>query len=98
MEKTITPVLIAKEHVASLRFPAEEIFSNKEEKAELVNKLKRATSLGNIEHNKCRITFKDDKEVKQVETTIWATGEKNIVLKHGMTIPIHRIMDVNFFT
>ncbi|MFZ5552674.1 MAG: hypothetical protein ACOZCO_06135 [Bacteroidota bacterium] len=97
MEKTITPVLIAKEQVATLRFPADEIYSTKEEKAELLIKLKRATALGNIEHNKCRITFRDDKEVKQVETTIWATGEKNIILKHGMTIPIHRIIDVNFF-
>jgi uncharacterized protein (UPF0248 family) len=39
----------------------------------------------------------DAEGLKQVETTIWATGEKNIVLKHGMTIPIHRIVDVSFY-
>ncbi|MBX7094818.1 MAG: hypothetical protein K1X56_08860 [Flavobacteriales bacterium] len=97
MDKLATPVLISKESVAGLRFPAEAISRSREEQKILMDKLKDATTLGNIEHNKCRIIFSDDEGLKMVETTIWATGEKNIVLKHGMTIPIHRIVDVNIY-
>jgi uncharacterized protein (UPF0248 family) len=43
------------------------------------------------------VVFEDDQGRKMIETTIWATGEKNIVLKHGMTIPIHRIVEISFY-
>lgn len=99
MEKSSTAAvtLIPKEQVAMLRFPAAEVLQSEEEKKKLYEKLKQATILGNIDHSKIRITFEDDQGRKMIETTIWATGEKNIVLKHGMTIPIRRIVDVNFF-
>lgn len=97
MSNTATPVLIAKESVGGLHFPSDEIHRTPEERKALLEKLKNATALGNIDQHKCRITFADDEGPKVVETTIWATGEKNIVLKHGMTIPIHRIIDVNLY-
>jgi uncharacterized protein (UPF0248 family) len=53
--------------------------------------------LGNIDHSKIRVVFEDDQGRKMIETTIWATGEKNIVLKQGMTIPIHRIVEISFY-
>lgn len=97
MESLSTPQIIDKETIAQLRFPAEELKRSKEDQQKLMEKLKDATSLGNMDHHKCRITFHDDQGLKVVETTIWATGEKNIVLKHGMTIPIHRIVEVSFY-
>ena len=45
---------------------------------------------------KIKIVFKDESGLKSVFTTIWATGEKNIVLKRGVIIPIRRIVDVIF--
>ena len=50
--------------------------------------------LGNIHRVKMKITFEDDECTKQVRTTIWAVGDKNIVLKKGVIIPIHRIIDI----
>lgn len=97
MESLSTPQIIDKETIAQLRFPAEALKRSKEDQQKLMEKLKDATSLGNMDHHKCRITFRDDQGLKVVETTIWATGEKNIVLKHGMTIPIHRIVEVSFY-
>lgn len=97
MDTVSTPQLIDKESIIQLRFPAEALKRSPEEHQKLMTKLKDATSLGNIDHHKCRITFHDDQGLKIVETTIWATGDKNIVLKHGMTIPIHRIVDVNLY-
>lgn len=97
MENIATPILIQKESIINLKFPAEKLERTREQEKELIDKLHRATSLGNIEQQKARIIFKDNEGLKVVETTIWATGEKNIVLKHGTTIPIHRIVDVNFY-
>ncbi len=97
MENVTTPVLIEKESIADLKFPATPIKRSKEEQAALMEKLRMATTLGNIEHGKSRITFHDEEGLKMVETTIWATGEENIVLKQGVVIPIHRIVSVNFY-
>lgn len=38
------------------------------------------TKLGNLHHGKVSIVFEDDEGVKQVDTTIWATGLKYICL------------------
>lgn len=99
MEKSFTvgATLIPKEEVATLKFPSGEVLISQEDRDKLYEKLRQATVLGNIDHSKIRIIFEDDKGKKMIETTIWATGEKNIVLKHGMTIPIRRILDISFF-
>jgi uncharacterized protein (UPF0248 family) len=97
MENIATPILIQKESIINLKFPAEKIERTQEEEKQLLDKLHRATTLGNIDQQKARIYFKDNEGLKFVETTIWATGEKNIVLKQGITIPIHRIVDVSFY-
>ncbi|HYG50547.1 MAG TPA: hypothetical protein VD905_06570 [Flavobacteriales bacterium] len=87
-------VLIQKEEVAHLRFPDEEVLDQEDERKALRRKLEQATALGNTDHGKIKIYFRDNEGVKKVETTIWATGDKNIVLKQGITIPIKRIIDV----
>lgn len=89
-----TALLIPKEQVANLKFPGDEVLSSEADKIILRKKLEQATMLGNIEHNKIKIFFRDNEGLKKVETTIWATGEKNIILKQGMTIPIKRIVDI----
>lgn len=90
-----TAVLIQKEDVIGLKFPNEEVLDNEADKSILRKKLEQATALGNMERSKIKIYFKDNEGLKKVETTIWATGEKNIVLKQGITIPIKRIIDIH---
>lgn len=93
--ETIKAQLIEKEEVPNLLFPAEPINLRTEaEQKELVSKLNRATTLGNVHHNKIKIIFQDNEGVKEVNTTIWATGDKHIVLKKGVFIPINRILDI----
>jgi len=58
--------------------------------------LLKATRLGNVLRNKVKIVFEDALGIKAVETTVWATTERNIALKGGTIIPIHRILEVNF--
>ena len=91
MATTATPIIVSKESIAELSFPDTEVLDNAEAISSRLTELERATTLGNIEHNKIKIIFEDNAGVKQVETTIWATTDKRIVLKSGVAIPIHRI-------
>ena len=90
-------VLIEKEEVANLTFPAEEVLFDDEKLLDRKNKMKRAETLGNIERSKCKITFEDSEGLKRIETTIWGVGDKNIILKKGMIIPVRRIHEIRIF-
>ncbi len=95
METFLTIPVIEKELIAELRFPDTEVLND----ADLIKKrhrdLERATTLGNAEHGKIKITFEDSVGIKRVNTTIWATTDKRIILKKGVVIPINRIHEVD---
>jgi len=82
---------IEKEKIAELYFPQKEVLDDTEARDQRLHDLKDATSLGNLEHNKIKIVFEDAGGLKYTETTIWATTSEDIVLKKGITIPLHRI-------
>jgi len=88
------PMVISKEEVAELKFTSS-INVNKYP-GKIGRHLNWAMKLGNTYRNKVKILFQDDAGLKQVETTIWAAGDKNIALKAGVTIPIHRIIEIKF--
>lgn len=89
--------LVNKEEISGFHFPNIPLQRSEQEVNDLVSKLSVATRLGNIEHGKIKIIFQDDEGVKEVRTTIWATGEKFVVLKKGVIIPINRIIDVKIY-
>lgn len=98
MEATVLiPTVIEKEIVDSLTFPKEEVLCTPEEIHQRRLFLEKGSILGNNHRVKFKIIFEDDEDIKQVETTIWGTTEKNILLKRGMTIPIHRIHEIRAF-
>lgn len=86
------PLLIEKELIYNLSFTDDKstVVQHPDLKQQIIN----ATVLGNNEHKKVKILFKDDEGLKQVETTIWASGQKFICLKGGSWIPIHRILEI----
>jgi hypothetical protein len=88
------PVNILKEDVAFLHFPKDDVLFLKEDQIDRQKRLDDAITLGNIEHQKVKITFQDIEGIKQVETTIWAVTDKSIVLKKGVIMPIHRIESI----
>lgn len=88
------PVSIQKEQVGELRFPSTEVLDNPEAIRIRRAELDRALILGNVDHNKVRIIFADANGPKMVETTIWAVTELRVILKSGMAIPIHRIIEI----
>ena len=88
------PIIVSKESIANLSFPNEDVLKTKEEKSNRIFDLEKATTLGNVDHNKIKITFEDSEGLKQVETTIWATTDSRIILKGGVVVPIIRIHEV----
>ncbi len=87
------PTLIEKENIRGLKFNYGKGISQSDN---LRLKLDRAMRLGNALHSKVKIYFEDKEMIYVVETTIWAVGDRNIVLKQGITIPIGSIHDVEF--
>jgi uncharacterized protein (UPF0248 family) len=86
------PLVIKKELILNLSFIEDK--STVEQHPNLKQQILNATLLGNNEHKKVKIIFKDDDGVKLVETTIWASGQKFICLKGGSWLPIHRILEI----
>jgi hypothetical protein len=85
---------IEKEKIEDLKFPSNEVLTDKEKISERRRELDRALSLGNLEHAKIKIYFEDDQSKKVVETTVWGVTDKRVILKQGLVIPIHRVHSV----
>ena len=83
--------IVEKENIQSLTFPKTDVLKDNDAIYQRKNELNRAQALGNLEHSKIKIFFEDDESKKIVDTTVWAVTDKNVVLKQGLMIPIHRI-------
>ncbi|NRT12620.1 hypothetical protein [Flavobacterium sp. 14A] len=86
--------IIEKENIADLKFPHSEILNDDKAIDQRTTELKRALSLGNLEHSKIQIYFEDEMSKKMVETTVWALTDESVVLKKGVGIPINRIVKI----
>ena len=86
---------IEKEELPALHFPSEPVHLSEEHRALRDHNISRAALLGNLEHTKCRIVFRDSEGLKVVETTVWAFDHGSIVLKKGVTIPVARVIEVD---
>lgn len=84
---------VDKETIGSLSFQGEKTFK---QHPDLMAQLNQAMRLGNGYHTKVSIYFQDSEGTKRVETTIWAVGNKYVLLKGGIWIPIDRIQEVKF--
>lgn len=90
----VEPKEIEKEEISKLSFPEKDVLNSNKEKSQRKKELERAMTLGNLEQIKMKIFFEDDREKRYVNTTIWAVTTDRIVLKQGVTIPIHRISKI----
>jgi hypothetical protein len=89
--KTLAANLIEKENIPWMILqPA------RNEKNDLICKLKKAESLGNLLKTKVSIYFNSSDGLNVVNTTIWFASEDYVCLKGGITIPTSCITDVVF--
>lgn len=84
-------MIIDKEDIGLLKFPKTDVLEDITEIKTRLSDVNRALSLGNLEHSKIKIFFEDTESKKVVDTTVWAVTDKNVILKQGVMIPIHRI-------
>lgn len=82
---------IEKELIEKLKFPKDEVLTDKAAIKEREMEMNRALALGNLEHTKMKIYFEDDTSKKMTETTVWGVTDSRIILKQGVVIPINRI-------
>lgn len=82
---------IEKETINSLNFPPFEVLEDYADIVQRASDLRRALTLGNLEHSKIRIYFEDNESKKMVETTVWGVTDNRVILKRGVNIPINRI-------
>jgi len=93
MNENITT--IQKELLDSIQFPKQEVLSSAKQIEQRTSEAKRAMKLGNSsDNNKVKIVFEDTVGKKMVETTVWGVTEKYILLKRGMSLPLHRIHEI----
>ena len=88
--------LIAKEEIPQLHILPNTVVYTSEQQKELNQKLLTGASLGNLEKEKCKITFHAAEGDSCVETTIWAVTDKYICLKGGITLLIASIIEVSY--
>ena len=88
--------LIEKENIPNLRFPSVDVLPDSSSQKQRFKDLLNANELGDLAQYKVKIHFEDEAGAKKVETTVWNTTAKEVVLKYGITIPVHRISKVVF--
>jgi uncharacterized protein (UPF0248 family) len=92
-----TTTIVAKEIITQLTFPKSDVLLSENKQSERKRQVIKAMKLGNNKKHKVKIIFEDLEGLKKVETTIWGVTEKNIILKQGALIPIHRIHEIKFY-
>lgn len=79
-------------------FPKDDVLPEFEERKERSLKIHKATSLGNLEQKRVHVVYSDGAILKRLYTTIWAQTTDKIIMRDGITLPVHRIVDVVFET
>lgn len=88
--------VITKEEITHYEFITEDIL--KSHGAQRLRSLcvQRAVQLGNGSKQKVKIVFETTAGTRMVETTVWGAAEDTIVIKNGISIPIHAIREIGF--
>jgi len=86
--------VIEKESINNLQFKCSEVLPDLTAQQQRQQDLYRGMVLGNAYKSKVKIVFESLAGLNVVTTTIWATTDKNVVLKGGLLIPICCIMKV----
>ena len=89
-------IKVSKESISELHFPKSEVLFNTNDQAKRNSDLEQAIRLGNLYHSKVTIGFEDIEGLKRVETTVWGVTDSEVILKKNLTIPINRIVSINY--
>lgn len=93
---TELPIDISRLETASLQFPRGDVLSRKVERMKRAKRIHSATYVGNIRQEKVNIVFQTESHVFKVQTTIWLHYGGAIYLKGDITIPVERVVSVDW--
>lgn len=88
------PQIIERDSLKDLRFTHVDVLNDSQSISNRNRNLQMGMTLGNLYKSKVQIVFKTLQGLHSVDTTIWATTDKNVVLKGGTFIPICCILQV----
>lgn len=88
------PTIAEQELLHKLDFPIKEVLKSPEQIEDRKNIAQRAKKLGSLSNERVKIVFEDIEGKKMVETTIWGVTGKYLMLKKGMTLPLHRVHEI----
>jgi uncharacterized protein (UPF0248 family) len=88
---------VPKENVGQMKFYKEDVLKEMSSRKIRMYDLEKALSLGNLYRQKVTIVYAlRNGDLQQVQTTVWSVGEQYVILKGGITIPVHSILKVEF--
>lgn len=85
---------IRKEKIKGLHFKRYDVLHHPKDKRARSMNLQRACSLGNLYKHKVIICFRSSEGLMHTITTVWHADEDFVVLKGGVSLPVHVIQDV----
>lgn len=88
--------IINKEDVPMYHFVSYDVLDDDEARQQRSDALDKAMRLGNTDHVKIKIFFMTLEGMKEVETTVWAVTDSSVVLKGGVSVPIHAINHIAY--
>jgi len=89
---------IEKESIPTLRFPQEDVLTDKDAQERRRADAERASRLGNAYHGKLDIFFQTaDGQHKRVQTAVWGAHTEYITLKAGIMLPLRAVLGFDFY-
>ncbi len=90
------PVTINKEEITAYKFVSYDVLDDTDSRKQRRTDLEKAMLLGNNAQSKINIVFLTTEGLLSVQTTVWAATDEAILLKGGVSIPVHCIKEIRF--
>lgn len=91
-----TPLNVSKEEIPAHEFVSFDVLDDEPTRKQRRTDLEKAMLLGNSAHAKINIVFLTTEGLLSVQTTVWAATDEAIMLKGGVSIPVHCIKEIRF--
>ena len=89
---------VEKEVIPTLRFPQEDVLTDKADMERRRVDAERACRLGNAYHGKLDIFFQTaDGQPKRVQTAVWGSHNEYLTLKAGIMLPLRAVLGFDFY-
>ena len=89
---------VEKEAIPTLRFPQEDVLTDKVALERRRVDAERASRLGNAYQGKLDIFFQTaDGQPKRVQTTVWGAHPEYLTLKAGIMLPLRAVLGFDFY-